>query len=240
MVDRFTQTYLDRWQLTSLKQEYAFVQGSRQCEFSTEVMSERIVGREEVATALADRAMVSVDVIDPAIMQSFIEQAFALLRDGQRTAAAALFNSARMLKPKDSDAKNNYAFCVLIDKPYEAKGLLTEVLESPGRTDSSVTWCNLALAEFLVGNLDAALMACEQAYEDGSRFESILWVRRGREWEVEFVMPRVWATHFGAELERSKESSEDVWLQRLASLTALESRATSSDPSSTGTSEADL
>jgi len=54
--------------------------------------------------------MVTDDVIDPAMMGSFTEQALALLRDGQRTAAAALFNTARMLKPKDRDAENNYAW----------------------------------------------------------------------------------------------------------------------------------
>lgn len=197
LVDRFTLTYLDQWSLSSLKREYALVQGSWQPDFSTEVLSERIVGREEVATALADRAIVSGDVIDPAMMQSFTEQALALLRDGQRTAAAALFNAARMLKPKDLDARNNYAFCILIDKPEEAKGLLVDVFErGGGRTNPAVTWCNLALAESLLGQTDAALKACEQAYEDSSGSESILWVRHDEDWVADFMRPRVWGPPF--------------------------------------------
>jgi tetratricopeptide (TPR) repeat protein len=203
-------------------------------------MSERVVRREDVATALADRTMVSDDEIDPAMMQSFVEQALTLLRDGQRAAAAALFRAARVLKPKDLDAKNNYAFCLLIDKPYESKILLTEILGRPGRIDSSVTWCNLALAEFLLGDVDAALKACEHAYRDSSQQESYLWVRRGEEWIVDLIRPHAWAAHFGAELEHSKEASGGVWTKRLARLTPFDLQATSSDPSSTETGEGDL
>ena len=74
LVDRFTKTYLDKWSLSSLKREYAFVKGSWRPEFSTEVLGERIVAREEIATALADRAMMGRDEIDPAMMNSFVEQ----------------------------------------------------------------------------------------------------------------------------------------------------------------------
>ena len=240
VVDRFTQTYLDRWSLSSLKREYTFVQGSWQPGFSTEVLAERVVGREEVATALADRAIVSADVIDPPMMQSFVEQAISLLRDGQRAAAAALFNTARALKPKDLDAQNNYAFCVLIDKPGEAKGLLLEVLERGGATDPAVTWCNIAVAELLLGQPNAALEACEQAYEKSSRVESYLWVQNDEDWVVGTVTPRAWAAHLGAELERSTETSGEKWAKRLEGLTPLGPRATSSDPSSAGTGEGDL
>jgi tetratricopeptide (TPR) repeat protein len=239
VVDRFTQTYLDRWSLSSLKREYSFVQGSWHPDFSEVVLAERVVGREDVATALADRAMVSGDVIDPAMMQSFTEQALTLLRDGQRTAAAALFNAARMLKPQDRAAQNNYAFCILLDKPEEAKGLLMDVLERGG-IDSAVPWCNLALVEWLLGHTDAALKACERAYEDISGVESHLWVRRDDDWAVKQIKPRAWAIYFGAELERSIGASSDIWAGRLESLTPLEQKATSSDPSSTGTDEEDL
>lgn len=239
VVDRFTQTYLDRWSLSSLKREYSFVQGSWQPNFSEVVLAERVVGREDVATALADRAIVSGDVIDPAMMQSFTEQALALLRDAQRTAAAALFNAARMLKPKDRTAQNNYAFCILLDKPEEAKVLLVDVLEHEGM-DPETSWCNLALAESLLGHTDAALKACEQAYEDSSDSESYLWVREDDDWAVKYIKPRVWAVHFGVELEHSIEASSDIWAKRLENLTPLEQRAASSDPSSTGTDEEDL
>ena len=239
LVDRFTKTYLDKWSLSSLKREYSFVKGSWQPEFSTEVLGERVVAREEIATALADRAMVGRDEIDPAMMNSFVEQASSLLRDGQRTAAAALFNAARSLQPNDLSAKNNYAFCILIDKPEEAKALLLNVLERR-IPNPAATWCNLAVAESLVGNADAALEACARAYESDSTSESYLWVQDGEDWVVKFTKPKVWAAHFGAGLELSTGADGDVWATRLKSLTALEQQATSSDPSSAGTNEEDL
>jgi tetratricopeptide (TPR) repeat protein len=239
IVDRFTQTYPDRWSLSSLKREYSFVQGSWQPDFPTEILAERVLTREEVATALADRALVSSDTTDPSMMNAFTEQAVTLLRDGQRTAAAALFNAVRMLKPNDSVAQNNYAFCILVDKPEEAKGLLTGLLER-GADNPAVTRCNLAVAESLLGNIDAALKACEQAYELASEASAYLWSRTDEEWVVEFIKPRVWAVRLGAELEQSDEASSGIWGKRLEGLSNLDSQATSSDPSSTGTNEADL
>ena len=239
IVDRFTQTYLDRWSLSSLKREYSFVQGSWQPDFPTEILSERILTREEVATALADRAMVSSDTTDPSMMQAFTEQAVTLLRDGQRTAAASLFNAVRMLKPKDSLAQNNYAFCILVDRPEEAKSLFADLLERRANY-SAVNWCNLALAESLIGNVDAALKACEKAYEQEDEAPAYLWSRNDEDWVVELIKPRVWAVHLGAELERSDEASSDTWKKRFENLTRLDSQAISSDPSSTGTDEAGL
>ncbi len=244
VVDRFTQTYLDTWSLSSLKREYAFVQGSWQPDVSEVVLAERVVAREDVATALADRAMVTDDVIDPAIMGSFVEQALALLRDGQRTAAAALFNTARMLKPKDRDAENNYAFCILLDRPEEARGLLMEVLrDGTATTETATSLCNLALTESLLGNTDAALKACEQAYQAHVNDPTSLprlWVQHDDHWVVEAISPRVWAARLGALLERSSETTANTWAERLSGLTQVDQGATSSDPSSAGTDEVDL
>jgi Tfp pilus assembly protein PilF len=239
VVERFTQTYLDRWSLSSLKREYTFVQGSWQPDFPTEIMTERVVGREKVATALADRAIVSSDELDPSMLNSFIEQALALLRDDQRAAAAALFSAARMLKPKDLDVQNNYAFCILIDKPEEAKSLLVEVLKRRRRGDPAISWCNLAVAEFLLGCPDAALEACEQAYASNSLRRAHLWMHKNGEWAVETVTARASAAHLGVELERSMAVSDGKWAERLKNLTPLGERATSSDLSSGGTDEED-
>ena len=240
VVDRFTQTYLDRWSLSSLKREYTFLQGSWRPDFPTEIMTERVVGREKVATALADRAIVSSDELDPSMSNSFVEQALALLRDDQRAAAAALFGAARMLKPRDLDVQNNFAFCILIDKPEEAKGLLVEVLERGVQGDLAVSRYNLAVAEFLLGRPDAALEACEQAYTNSSPKEAYLWIQENGEWVVEAVTPRASAARLGAELERSMPGSDGKWAERLKGLTPLGERATSSDPSLGGTDEEDL
>lgn len=239
MVDRFTQTYLDRWSLSSLKYEYAYVKGELNPDFSSLILAERVVAREDVTTALADRAMVSGDAIDPAMMDSFTEQALSLLREGQRTAAAALFKVACTIKPKDLTAQNNYAFCILLDNPEEAKSLLADVLER-GVADPVVSWCNLALAERLLGNVNDALKACEQAYKAKSSYGSHLWVQRDGDWVVEHVGPQLWAARFGAELESSIEGSTNLWASRVEELTPNWRREASSDPSSGGTDEEDL
>jgi Tfp pilus assembly protein PilF len=198
------------------------------------------VTREEVTIALADRALVKDDVVDPSTMNSFTEQAIALLDDGQRNAAAALFDAARTLKPADIAAQNNYAFCILIDKPEQARSLLAGAL-SRGAQDPAVTLCNLALAESLLGHTDQALAACEQAYgaaDDG--MTAYLWRREDENWNVEHTKARPWAARLGVELEKSGEVSPGTWAERLERLILLESQAISSDPSSAETGEADL
>lgn len=243
LIDRFTKTYLDRWSPSSLKREYSLVKGSWQPDVSTEILAERVVTREEVATALADRAISrDEDGIDPGLMNSFVAQAIALLHDGQRTAAAALFNAARMLNPKDLAAQNNYAFCILIDKPDEAKRLFEDVLgrREPDAADSAVTWCNLALAESLLGDNDAALQACERAYGLNSEFEAFLWVSSSGDWIAQRTTPGAWAAKFGAGLERSAEVCGDLWAKRLESLASLNRQSTSSNPSSAETDGVDL
>ena len=121
IVERLTKTYLEDWSLAALQREYSFVQGSWVPDFPTLLLAERTETREEIAIALADRAIVSADAIDPHTMTTFVDQALVLLADGQRTAAAALFDAARTIKPLDLHAQNNYAFCILPDKPDQAK-----------------------------------------------------------------------------------------------------------------------
>ena len=92
---------------------------------------------------------------DPSTMNIVYSTGRYSLRDSQRTAAAALFNAVRMLKPNDNLAQNNYAFCILVDKPEEAKNLLAGLLER-GVKDPAVR-----LGVFLLspspasGNVDA-------------------------------------------------------------------------------------
>lgn len=234
IVERFTKTYLREWSLAALKREYSFVQGSWLPDFPTIVLTERTLTREEIATALADRAVVSDDVIDPHTMGAFTDQALVLLADGQRTAAAALFDAARRLKPLDLGAQNNYAFCVLPDKPDEARALFKDAV-ARGISNPSVTWCNLALAESLLENTAAALVACEQAYgAAGNSDAAYLWERRGDEWVVDRVSPRSWAIRFGAQIEQSAGIT-GAWAERLERLTLAEPQETSASPSSTET-----
>ena len=240
IVERFTKTYLGEWSLAALKLEYSFVQGSWVPDFPTILLTERTLTREEIAIALADRAIVSADAIDPHTMTTFVDQALVLLADGQRTAAAAaLFDAARTIKPLDLHAQNNYAFCILPDKPDQAKVLFQDIL-ARGAPDPSVTWCNLALADSLLEQTDAALEACEQAYGAvDDRRRAPLWQQRGEEWVVDRINPRSWAIRFAAQLEKSTGTT-GTWAERLKSVTLAEPQETSADPSSTETDGEDL
>ncbi|HEY1914571.1 MAG TPA: hypothetical protein VGH27_03255 [Streptosporangiaceae bacterium] len=232
IVERFTQTYLGDWSLAALKREYSFVHGSWVPDFPTILLNERTETAEKVATALADRAVVSDDKIDPSTMRAFVDQALVLLADGQRTAAAAIFEAARAIKPADTDAQNNYAFCILLDKPEQARTVFRDLLVRGG-SNQPVVLCNLAVAESLIGHTDAALATCEQVYEAvGGSQKVYLWQRRNEDWVVEQVSPRSWAIWFGAQLEESTGTA-GVWTERLNVLTLSEPRETSEDPSST-------
>jgi hypothetical protein len=239
IVERFTKTYLGDWSLAALKREYSFVQGAWIPDFPTMLLAERSETSEKVAAALADRAIVSDDEIDPSTMRAFVDQAVVLLADGQRTAAAAIFEAARAIKPADMDAQNNYAFCILPDRPDQARTLLKDLLDR-GAPSPPVTWCNLALAESLLEHTDTALEACKHAYEaeDGG-YRVHLWQRRDDDWVVEYVSPRSWAIRFGAQIEASTGAT-GPWAERLKSLTLSEPQETSADPSSEETDGEDL
>jgi hypothetical protein len=242
ILERFTQTYLEDWSLASLKREYSFMRGSWSPQFPVELLADRVVTREAVTAALADRALLTDDNVDPSTMVSFTDQALVLLADGQRNVAAALFDAVRALKPRDLAAQNNYAFCILIDRPQEAKALLTDAL-SRGIGNPAVTWCNLALAESLLRNNVSALNACEQAYKaarDDHDHGVFLWQQRDGDWVVAETKPRPWAVRMGAELEQSSELHGGIWTERLKSLNPLGTEQPSSGPSSTETNEGDL
>jgi tetratricopeptide (TPR) repeat protein len=230
IVERFTQTYLNHWSLTSLKQEYSFVRGSWNPQFSTELLADRVIAREDITAALADRTLLADDAddaVEPSIMTSFTDQALALLADGQRNAAAAIFNAARTLKPNDTIAQNNYAFCTLIDRPREARDLLTDVLSRSAQPDA-VTLCNIAVAESLLGNSESSLNACAQAYEKAEDNHTVfLWTLSDDEWVVEETKVRPWLIRFGAQLEESSGTNDRLWRGRRDSLRLLGAEETS-------------
>jgi hypothetical protein len=240
IVERYTQTYLDQWSLESLKLEYLFLQGKFSPDLPAEFLSERVLARADVTSALADMTILSDSVTEPSTMASFTEQALALLADGQRNAAAALFDAVRTLKPGDQSAHNNYAFCILIDDPRRARAIFKEVLAN-GMRSPAVCWCNLALAESLLGNADEALQACDEAYAmTNEKNRGYLWSREGDDWSVTLTNLLPWIARLGVELEQSLGRSDDLWAGRLARLTLFESQAISSDLSSGEKDEADL
>ena len=234
LVDRFTQTYLHTWSPTSLNLEYAMLRGQAVPPFPLEVLRDRLVPIERVTTAIADRQLGKAAGIDPAVLGALIEQAVELLQDGQRVAAAALFDAARAFNPDDPVVRNNYAFCILVDRPAEARVFLERALGGRGNNDV-VTLCNLALAAHLLGDQEAALRRTEEAFQSthGATSGAYLWERdQDGDWAVGHVRVRDWLVHLGARVE--------ALLGAPGLFSGLESVTSPSvDPSSEETGEAD-
>ncbi|MEU5994900.1 hypothetical protein ABZ806_38490 [Spirillospora sp. NPDC047418] len=232
VVDRFTQTYLAEWSSESLKREYRYLAGAWSPGLPHALLAERELSREDVATALADRAVADDDAVDPATMTSLTGQAVALLEEGQRKAAAALLDGARRLRPSDLTLQQNHAFCILVDEPEKARAAFMNALARDTRRPE-VALCNLALTEALLGNVQAAFDACELAYTTASYAGTVyLWVQGGDGWSVENTDVRRWAAHLGAELEQSRGVT-GRWAQRKARVTQF--AMPSASPSSAGT-----
>jgi hypothetical protein len=198
IVERFTKTYLDRWSLASLKHEYLHSTGEGDPVIPPEVLAERIVPLNAVAGHIAALAVRRDSEVDQAVLAALTEQAVELLGDGQRRAAAALFDGARTLSPGDVTATNNYAFCIMVDRPGEARELLGQALDQ-GISPRSVTLCNMALAEHLLGDDSSAMTYCQQVLEaspDGVR-PAYLWSRTpDGDWLVVKEAPQDWARNF--------------------------------------------
>jgi hypothetical protein len=108
LVERFTRTYLDSWSMESLKQEYLRLKGEFRPAVPEDVLAERTIQPASLAYQIAELAVRRHSKIDQGVLGALTEQAVELLRDGQRRAAAALFDGARILSPGDFSVLNNY------------------------------------------------------------------------------------------------------------------------------------
>lgn len=153
--------------------------------------------------AIADSVVKKSTESDPSVLIALHEQALELLQDGERTAAAALFNAARTFSPNDPTLRNNYAFCILLDRPDEARMLLEEAL-AVDVSDRVVSLCNLMLVHHLLGNDEQALKCASDAFDGASArgTGAYLWERDSDgTWAVVHVAPRDWIIRLGASIE---------------------------------------
>jgi hypothetical protein len=208
IVERFTMTYLDRWSMASLRREYLERTGSRDSTIPGEVVAERVVPLEAVSGHIAALAVRRDSQMDRGVLAALTEQAVELLRDGQRRAAAALFDGARTLSPGDITATNNYAFCIVVDHPAEARELFRQALEQD-ISPRTVTLCNMALAELLTGDRIAAQGYRQEALDLSSEDDrkAYLWERTPEgQWRVTQQTPRDWVRSFAGMAETSGEA----------------------------------
>lgn len=240
VVERFTETYLQSWSISSLQCEYRYLRGEWLPDIPEDVLVDRTETQERVAAAIADRTVGRDDVTDPATMNSLVYQSLSLIEQGQRSEAAALWDAARRLRPNDPRALQNFGFCITVDEPARARSVFEDVL-ARGFQRPEIPLCNLALAESLIGDTDVALGICERAYVAADKQSSApLWVREGNgDWRAHEIEPRRWVIQLGAEIEESLGRTSGVWAERLRRLRFPEFTVPSANPSAAGTDEGD-
>lgn len=133
IVERFSTTRLAEWSTSSLHLELLWLRGGRASACRSELMADREVDPLELSVEIAKRAVAPDETPTFVPVHSLAVQmqakARALLGDGQRTAAAALFEFAVSQAPSDPQAHNNLGFCLLPDEPQKALGHLRQAAE---------------------------------------------------------------------------------------------------------------
>jgi hypothetical protein len=173
VIDRFTQTYLKDWSTDSLKLEWRYQQGEEEPPCPPQEMAGRSVDTNELARALA-QATTSSSGSD--MMSVLLPTAVRLLSEGNRGAAATMFDAARHEEWDNAEFHNDYGFCLLPDDPAGA----LEALELASRLGfrRTVNVCNRVLAIFRMGRHAAALEVAERAidrWNDLDTDPSFLW-----------------------------------------------------------------
>lgn len=217
MMDRFTETYLRDWSKSSLHHEYRYLRGLQDAPIAVTEMRRRQLSEADVDRELARRAVEHTH----SRLEAVTSQAIALLDEGRRREAAALFDAARILEPQDAEAHHNYGFCSTPDDPDSALRALIRAEELGIRT-VALNLLNQAVVLRLLGRPMDALGAAERAHDhSGGRSErALLWTNLASEDEptVERVDLLVYVRRFGCELaeELGDQGRSTLWRERLS------------------------
>jgi hypothetical protein len=176
LIDRFTETYLDRWDDDSLCYEWSFLHGQASPPCSPFELRAREVKLPELSAEMADRLVKKVrrkaksgrevrrlDVSTSMITSHLVKPAATFLREGRFTEARALFEAILQTDPESADANNNLGFCLLPDNPQLALKYFDETERLTGaRGDLLAANRMLALAK--LGQVTAVLDIADGAF----------------------------------------------------------------------------
>lgn len=220
IIQRFTQTYLSQWSDIALAHEYRYLQtgsapGIDDDQLGLRVVSELLLLREMGQRTIAGHATsVRLDRVK--------SQAISRLCAGQQDEAAALFDAVRTLEPTNSEAHNNFAFCVLPDDP----GLAIEALrrsESLETAPFPINRANQALTHLLLGDLESAQLCVDSAYAGKGHLpeSALLWTNyeplASSELKIDTVQPLSYVCELGLFIAGRRGVSEDeaAWAARI-------------------------
>ena len=178
--DRFMSAGMSDWLLSSLHLEWLYIHGRLQAPCSTTSMAERRVGVQEISNEIAQRTSQdwrrgSARDSGSDLASSFVSVAADHLRNGKPEVAAAIFEAVLSISSDNSEARNNYAFCLLPTDPAKA---LNELEKADSSQDASLTTlANRVLALHLLGRDDNALaLGTSQEARDRVSPRGLMWL----------------------------------------------------------------
>ena len=129
IMDRFTQTYLDKWSTDSLCKEWLYIQGKEQAPCLLSDMQLREIPMDRISAVMADRLTQGQTHSSLALLSNLVGPSLDFIKEGRRMEAAALFEASIRLDSTSADAYNNLGFCILPDNPIKALKYFEKALE---------------------------------------------------------------------------------------------------------------
>ena len=159
MMDRFTETYLDKWSTDSLCKEWLYLQGEEQAPCLLSDMKLRRVPIDRISKIMADRLTIGQRsgqrsgqrYSRSSLASNLVTPSLDFIKEGRRTEAAALFEASIRLDPTNADAHNNLGFCILPDDPIKSLGYFDKALELDGIHSRHIYIANRILALSILG-----------------------------------------------------------------------------------------
>jgi hypothetical protein len=169
VVDRFTETYLDRWSRESLDWELVYlhdpVATAKRVELPLTLLEERPTTHRQVVAALSKRLSGAVghDPVAQGLRHDEVVHAIVgLVRDDQLDAARELAERAARNAPDNPHVCNVLAFCLIPadrERAHRALDRLDGIRDPLARGTAAMNRCTLFLADGDVAQAERAMKA---------------------------------------------------------------------------------
>jgi hypothetical protein len=167
LFDRFTETYLERWDTNSLCREWSFIHGQKSAPCSPFELKSREVKVAQLSAEMSDRLVKKISNsrsrdfsrpesqdLTPMFTSQLVQPAANFLKEGRFTEARALFEAILQMDPESSDANNNLGFCLLPENPELALERFEKAERLAGYRNP-VLAVNMMLANASLGRISA-------------------------------------------------------------------------------------
>lgn len=225
ILDRFTTTYLDQWDLNSLLCEWDWLHGDRMAPCRPEEMGCRTVSKPELAESIASASSPARGGANRAgqllTADVYVQAALKMLTEGRRVAAAAVFEAVIAIAPLDVKAHNNHGFCLLVDDPVQALRSL-DTAAKLGMQVNSMNVGNRMFGLARLGRIATALDIAERFFwaraEDENPGGAFMWTFEGDPRLEQVVATQLYVAELAEHLAREDGDAllAQVWQDRAA------------------------